>query len=210
VSTLVGEDGIFLKSYKELALRFFSKKINLDQVYLEFSNQIRKIQDAGLNITHLDSHEHVHMLPGLPDMVTKLAKDFKIEYVRLPQEPASVMLKGFTLKDLLRRLSLAIFTLNAKKRLRGKGIFTNDAFLGHFHAGRIDCDTFCYMLEGLNDGVSEFAFHPAATSEDFLEKFPWYKNAGKEYDLLLSKDWGKYLTEAGVQLATHKEALKKR
>ncbi len=43
------------------------KKSELERQKLE--EQIKLIQEQGLTITHLDSHEHVHMLPGVLSIV---------------------------------------------------------------------------------------------------------------------------------------------
>jgi len=48
----------------------------------EFSAQIERVQQSGVAISHLDSHHHIHTVPGLFLVVVGLAKRHGIRYVR--------------------------------------------------------------------------------------------------------------------------------
>ena len=39
----------------------------MGEVYKELDAQIKRVLHAGLTVTHLDSHQHIHMLPGIFD-----------------------------------------------------------------------------------------------------------------------------------------------
>ena len=53
--------------------------VKQDELYLEWKAQIDKfIQLTGHKPTHLDSHHHVHLLPGNIDIALKLAKEYDI------------------------------------------------------------------------------------------------------------------------------------
>jgi predicted glycoside hydrolase/deacetylase ChbG (UPF0249 family) len=87
IAFLLSEDRSCFLERNKFLLKFFSGKIDLGQVYLEFESQISKFLKAGLTPTHLDGHEHVHMLPCILSVVLKLAAKFKIPSIRLPKEP---------------------------------------------------------------------------------------------------------------------------
>ncbi|MFQ5952648.1 MAG: carbohydrate deacetylase [Candidatus Omnitrophota bacterium] len=207
VATLVNKDGRLAADYKIFALRYLLGRIDLDQVYLELKTQIKRVLDEGLAVTHFDSHENVHMFPDVFDVTKNLAEEFKVPYVRMPVEPSSIMLKGFSIKDFVRRSSLIAFASKNKKRIGDVSFMSNDIFLGHFHAGRMDYDIFFFMMNRLGEGISELAVHPSILSEDFFNKFPWYKNAEKEFDFLINEDWKGRLDALGVRLVTHREAV---
>ena len=38
------------------------------------------------NVVKLDSHEHVHMIPWIFDLIIKNLKNFKIKEIRIPDE----------------------------------------------------------------------------------------------------------------------------
>jgi len=49
----------------------------------ELGAQIQRCRSAGLTLTHLDSHHHVHNEPAIGRIVIELACAFKVPYVRL-------------------------------------------------------------------------------------------------------------------------------
>jgi len=54
------------------------------RIYEELSVQVRRIQDAGLTPTHLDTHKHTHLLPQVLDAVARISQEFGIPWVRRP------------------------------------------------------------------------------------------------------------------------------
>jgi len=190
IKTLLGEKGVFVKGYRQFAIRYFLGRISVDAISLELACQIKKVRDAGLKITHVDSHEHIHMLPGVLKRVLVLADEFKIPYVRFSSEKCGVMKRSFCVKDLLRYICLKAFTPMAKRKIDSSNIKRNDSFLGHFHSGRVDDGILCSMMEGLKDGVTELAVHPASNVE---------------LETLLNGKWRTLAAEKGIRLVSHSE-----
>ena len=63
------------------------RKIKLDKylkeaIYLELEQQIIKLLDNGIKISHIDSHHHIHTIPKLFFIIKKLQKKFNIKKVR--------------------------------------------------------------------------------------------------------------------------------
>ena len=54
----------------------------LEDLEKEIELQILKIKNAGVNISHIDGHEHVHIIPSINKIVRRLAKKHKIKRVR--------------------------------------------------------------------------------------------------------------------------------
>ena len=52
-------------------------------VYAELCSQIERCRDAGLQLTHLDSHHHTHNVWPIGEIVIELAHRFRIPTVRL-------------------------------------------------------------------------------------------------------------------------------
>lgn len=61
------------------------QEISLEEIKQELDAQICKILDSEIKITHLDTHQHVHMLPGIRRVVGKLAKKYSIPAIRYPK-----------------------------------------------------------------------------------------------------------------------------
>ncbi|MFH1305198.1 MAG: ChbG/HpnK family deacetylase [Candidatus Omnitrophota bacterium] len=192
---------------RNFAALYFSGGLDLADVYQMFSRQIKKARNAGLEITHMDSHEHIHMFPAVLKILAALAVEFKIPYIRLSLEKGSVLRKRFNAKDILRHMALKPFALLGKRFLSREGIKHNDAFWGHFHAGRINDDVLCFIMRNLVPGVNELAVHPGIMSPELLKDSPWHKNAQQETTALLEGKWRALAAVADIRLVTHKEVV---
>ncbi|MBL7072882.1 MAG: ChbG/HpnK family deacetylase [Candidatus Omnitrophica bacterium] len=207
--TLIGSllDGgdTFVSAYKDFARLLAGGNVAPEEIFIEFENQLKKITDSGFTITHIDSHEHIHLFPAVFDAVIKLAKKFNISYIRIPVEKFRVVSKEFKINDLFRFMALRAFTIGEKKRLARNTVSYNDAFLGHFHSGRINQNVLSFMLRTLGEGVTELAVHPAVESESFIKEYPWYKNASHELNVLLDGQWKQTVQSEKIQLISHSD-----
>ena len=85
-SSLAGDDGRFPESAGAFLRRWLTGSIRRADVQAEWSAQIERVLDHGIRVTHLDSHQHVHILPGLADLSLHLAARYHIPFVRVPVE----------------------------------------------------------------------------------------------------------------------------
>ena len=178
VFSLVDEDGLFYRRNRFIQ-RIVTGRIDIVHVEDEFRAQIEKVVEAGIGISHLDSHESIHMYPAIFNVVAKLARELRLP-VRLQDEPMSA--SAFASRDAyLRYLSSEAFvknnvmkTLSRRYRvlLRDWGIPTSDNFLSTFNCLRKEPDNLeraLYReLENLRPGVTELMVHPGF-SDDLLE-----------------------------------------
>ena len=205
IQTLLSEEGTFAKGYCDLVQALLKRKMNPDEIFFEFAEQINKVKSRGYKITHLDSHQHIHMLPGILKIVIRLANTFDIPYIRLSHEPGYVVKEQFEAKDLARHLALKAFCLGRKKKIRTENVKCNDSFLGHFHAGRMNKEILEHLLKNLPEGLTELAVHIATDDPNLIQANPWYKNGKTELDILLSDDLKCLLEGEDISLVTHKE-----
>ncbi|MFC1584826.1 ChbG/HpnK family deacetylase [Fibrobacterota bacterium] len=110
-------------NYRQFLRIYLSGKFPGSSIYREWREQIKKITDLGINVGHVDSHQHLHILPGLWPIAKKLQQEFSIPHLRVPFE------------SLRRSLFLhfpfgLFFQLLAWFRLREKG---NRVFFGFVH-----------------------------------------------------------------------------
>jgi len=61
VATLVTKDGLFPGGFIGLFAGLLLGIINKEEIYNELKGQIRKVKEEGFIITHVDSHQHVHI-----------------------------------------------------------------------------------------------------------------------------------------------------
>lgn len=73
--TIVNEKGYFDKG---LYTKENMININLEEIYREFEAQIEKVKSAGIEITHLDSHHHVHTLKEIKPVVERILAKYNL------------------------------------------------------------------------------------------------------------------------------------
>ncbi len=80
--SLLGADGRFCGK-RTLFWRAMTRGLSLSELEAEISAQIGLVRDAGVRISHLDGHKHLHQLPVVSEAVARTLPRFGIERVRL-------------------------------------------------------------------------------------------------------------------------------
>jgi predicted glycoside hydrolase/deacetylase ChbG (UPF0249 family) len=57
--------GRFRDGLKTFAARAVAGRMNADEITAEATAQIRKIQAAGIFVSHVDTHKHTHLFPKI-------------------------------------------------------------------------------------------------------------------------------------------------
>ena len=86
IPSLVTNEGVFVDNYIEFMKRIYSGSINYDEVRTEITKQVSKIMESGVNVTHIDGHQHMHVLPSILPIVLEQAMRYKIKAIRVPNE----------------------------------------------------------------------------------------------------------------------------
>lgn len=71
-----------------------SGRLDEDEVTEEIRAQLRRLTDAGLRVTHLDSHRHTHLLPPVWRAITAVARQAGNLIVRVPRDRVGAGLGG--------------------------------------------------------------------------------------------------------------------
>jgi len=203
IKTLLDNAGTFLPGYAPFAVRYLRSRISKSEIREELSAQIEAILSEGLKITHLDSHEHVHMFPAVLDAIVSLAAQFGIKYIRLPLESPRMLLKDPYFKDIIRYSALRPLAARARGIIKGAGLSSNEFFLGHVHSGRLNEEILSYMALNVKEGVTELVAHPAVLSRVLLEESPWHVNGAKEMKSLMGDTWKSLLAASGITVLPH-------
>ena len=81
-ASLVDDEGRFHRK-RTLFLRSVSGRLSMRELEAEITAQISVVRDAGVVISHLDGHKHLHQLPAVCAAVAKVLPKFGIERVRI-------------------------------------------------------------------------------------------------------------------------------
>jgi hypothetical protein len=125
-----------------------------DHVKREWKAQIDRCLGAGLPLQFLNSHEHLHMLPSLFEVIEELAADYGIGHIRFPRGRFDSLSSGGSVFR-----SVVLGALETMNRRRDDA--TRARFLGLEASGRLDISYFERTLPALRRGeVYELMCHP--------------------------------------------------
>lgn len=159
--------------------------------------QVARAVDAGIKVSHLDSHQHVHLHPTLLPITMRVARRFAIGAVRAAREV-------FALSG-IRPALLSLFARRAAGRLRANELRTPDACLGLAETGSLDEQRLAQVLAALPEGASELVCHPGIGGEAIARDYPWGFHWDDETRALTQPGLRERLIERGVVLISYRE-----
>lgn len=169
VSPLAGPNGRFPASAGALLRRYLTGGIPVSEVRAEWSAQIERILEQGVAVSHLDSHQHVHVLPGLAEVCLELADRYGIPFVRLPCERLA-MDQPPSLHGLIRLFGAASLRVAWRlARLTGAGPTKHPPlqFLGFRDGGRLNLERLRRLIRELQPGgIYELMCHPGLSPDE--------------------------------------------
>ena len=172
IPSLVTEAGVFLDDHTALTVRVLRGSVNLAEVRAELAAQLRRVEAAGLRLTHADSHQHMHVLPGVIDIVLDLCSEAQIPAMRAPRAPLFAGNFG-GIGQLIGRAGLSVLARRAAARAKARGIRTPDHFAGIVAGEAVDTATLTQITAGLGEGVTEVMLHPGTSNAVLVRDCLW-------------------------------------
>lgn len=212
VATLLDNNGYFLKNHAEFLMKLRRNKINLREVESEFHEQIRRAFGYNLNITHLDTHQHIHIHQPILKILVKLAKKFRIPCIRYPVEmhygvkPALATFSNIT--NISKFMLINTHRRGIKNILDKNNISHTDCIMGIYNAGALNNVAFKQMLSLVQEGITEIIFHPATKNEDFSKEFPGgFKNFNweEEFRVLMNPAFKDLAAREHIEFVSFKD-----
>ena len=206
VSSLLDEAGDFYGSYPLFIKRFLRGKIRLAEVERELAAQIDRVRMAGIQPSHLDSHQHLHVLPGIGGLVLDLARRFSIRAIRIPAEPvAFIGATPATVGRLAGRGGLTMLANLFRQQAAAAGIRTSDHFYGMLAGGQLTEPAILAILRRLPPGDSELMTHPGFADESLADAFRWDYQWDAERQALTAPAVRALLAERQIRLISFRE-----
>jgi predicted glycoside hydrolase/deacetylase ChbG (UPF0249 family) len=209
VPSLVEENGRFPASHGAFLRRWALGRVRWADVQVEWSAQIERVLNQGICVTHLDSHQHLHALPGLADLALALASRYRIPFVRVPVEPLR-MDRPLSLHGIRRMLGSAVLRvcwMLARPSPAGPAEHRPLSFLGFQDGGRLDRERLRRLLGSLAPGRSyELMCHPGFTPEE-PEIRNWNYHHETELRALTDPSIASEISGLGIQLCSFKDLM---
>jgi predicted glycoside hydrolase/deacetylase ChbG (UPF0249 family) len=173
IPTLLGPDG---KNFRPSLLDFIQAllrgAIREDDIEREALAQIQKLRQAGIAITHLDTHKHTHLFPAVIRPLLRVAERTSIRAIRNPFEQSWSLALGHG--NRLRRLQVKLLRglhtkFEQQSQIRSAHILTTDGTIGISATGHLDTPTLHEILHALPTGADatfELCCHPGYNDTD--------------------------------------------
>ena len=183
IPSLLDRDGRLPSSWRRFLPRAFAGRIDVADLRRELNAQLDAVSGAlpGRTLTHLDTHQHLHLWPPFGSLVIELARERGIPAVRVTR---SVGRGGRSL--VVNRLGRRFDT-----KASAAGLRTTDAFAGFDEGGTLVTDALVRTIDrvGATDAHSvEIGIHPGEHGDADLARYEWGYRWAEELDALLSPE----------------------
>ncbi len=201
IDSLLTNDGVFPEDYTVFAKKWYTGSIRKSELERELRAQIEKVLTAGIKPTHIDSHQHMHVLPGIAGMVIRLCGEYGITKIRMPGE--NIFWSGGFNAGLGRKAGrdgLSFCTALAKRKARKAGLIFPEHFFGMLVGGNLNEQLVKNILLKLPDGTNEIMTHPGSDNVLLAQSFKWGYHWHDELNAFLSEGNKKIAEKEGIKL----------
>ncbi len=187
--------GRFRKDWREFSAAWVGQLIPAEEVALELKAQLETVRGLGVEVDHLDTHQHLHLLPGIRRLVEALAVEQGLP-VRWPVERPSV-------RWLLRpRSAVKSVLLSSMAGIRREGQARRIRSHGVFDSGAIDEKALLRLLKRLGSGRHEIVCHPGLAPGVVVEDPDWRYGWETEFAAVCSPRVRALIKERGIELCS--------
>lgn len=210
VPSLIASSGAqFHQALVPFAGRVITGQVNAQQIEAEAAAQIGKLQEAGITVSHVDTHKHTHVLPQVLRPLLRAARSCGVCAVRNPFEPVRISLLSGRFRlwkqyGLIR--SLSCLARPFLKEVARAGMVTCNGTVGLVTTGFLDQTLLRRMIESLPEGTWELVCHPGYNDADLTKvKTRLRESRGQELQILTSPETRDSLASRGIQLISYRD-----
>jgi chitin disaccharide deacetylase len=210
VSTLVNSQTVkFRDPLSKFVLAAIAGRLDENQIEAEAQAQIRKLQAAGVVVSHFDSHKHTHLLPQILRPLLRAASACGVRAVRNPFGPVqfgSIRNRPRLWKRYGEIKVLSLLAGKFRRAIEQSGLRTPDGTLGIVSTGAMDESLFHSILRSLPPGTWEFVCHPGYNDSE-LQKVQTRlrESRAQELRILTSPKSREVAMEAGIELISYQD-----
>ena len=205
-------DSRFRDGMATFAARAISGRMSADQIADEATAQIRKIQSAGILVSHFDTHKHTHLFPKILRPLLRAAGACGVHAVRNPFGPRMPMRSSQLLRrpGLWKRSAqlrvLSQFATRFRESVDREGFVTPDGTLGIVVTGALDETLFYEIARSIPEGTWEFVCHPGYNDADLLAgKTRLRESRETELRVLTLPSAREVLSQQGIELISYRD-----
>ena len=201
----------FRQNISSIAMRAIGGRLQADEIEAEATAQIRKLQSAGIQVSHIDTHKHTHMFPQVLRPLLRAAQTSGVCAIRNPF--GWIGFSWIASRPRLWRRYGQVRLLNLlagrfRQAVTTAGMITTDGTVGVVATGALDDRLIHFILETLPEGTWEFVTHPGYNDSD-LEAVRTRLRQSRQLELgvLTSATTRRLLDRKGIQLISYRDLL---
>lgn len=185
----------------------YSGKMVAQEIEAEAIAQIRRLQQSGIKVSHVDTHKHLHLFPHVLAPILRACQACGVNAVRNPFEPVPLGLLS-QYPGLWRRWAgikaLNTFAEGFRRAVEAAGMTSPAGAFGVAATGRLDTQLLGYLLEHLPEGDWELVCHPGYDDAE-LRSMPTRLWAARERELqaLTSPETLRLLARSQITLISY-------
>ena len=175
-------------------------------IYEELSAQVRRVLDAGIRLTHLDTHKHTHLAPPVLDAVARIAEEFGIRWVRRPFDlPITAAHAGAPWGKRATSGGMAFIRSRFHRVLIQHQCRTTDHFAGFQITGRFRTRELVALIRALPEGSTELMCHPGRCTGELRSARTRLKESREaELEALTAPETLRAIEESGIELVNYR------
>jgi predicted glycoside hydrolase/deacetylase ChbG (UPF0249 family) len=196
IPTLVDRDGRLAPDWRSFLWRARGGRIDIEDIRRELGAQLEAVQQLGLRLDHLDTHQHLHLWPDVRDVVIDLAQRAEVPVVRVPRSAGRTPV-GMGVNLLSRRL---------ESTLHRCGLHTSEASAGLDEAGALDAVRLGLTLDRLarsDARTLELFTHPGEADDRDRDRYRWGYRWEQELEALTGPAAKEAVACRGLTLVTY-------
>lgn len=196
IPTLVDRHGHLPTSWRQLLPRVLARRVDLDDLRREFTAQLERLVGAGLRLTHVDSHQHVHLWPSVGEVVLDVAVAAGIDRVRIIRSTARSPIG----------MAVRRFGRSFEREAAARGVIHPVTATGLDEAGTLALPRLLEAIARLGRAgaaTAELAAHPGEADDPDLTRYEWDYAWGQELAALTDPTVRQAVTRAGFQLGSY-------
>jgi hopanoid biosynthesis associated protein HpnK len=206
IPDLVDAKGEFDTNLVRAGFRYFFLPKVRRQLAREIRAQFEAFRNSGLELDHVNAHNHLHLHPTVLGLILSIGRDYGLCTVRVPDEPVEI--PGATPLSISGRLGgafLGIWLGFMRKRLLNADVRINDCVFGIRDSGNMVRERMLALLQELPNGVTEIFLHPARGAWDGVEAAAAQYRFEDEFQALVDPAVKSAATASGATLMTFKD-----
>jgi predicted glycoside hydrolase/deacetylase ChbG (UPF0249 family) len=198
IPSLVDGRGRLPSSWRAFLPQLQAGRIDPADVAREFEAQVAAAHAAGLELSHVDTHQHLHLWPGIADVVINVAQHAGIRAVRVPRS-AGRGPKSIGINRLARALSRKAGEAGLEFPAWAVGL--DEA--GHMHGARLEAAL--RVLRDRKGEAVELSSHPGDARD--VDRYRWRYDWDEELRALSAPETRTRIEDAGFVLGSYRDLV---